>query len=80
MKEIEKLRLLLPHWIEHNNGHEEECAKWSAIARQSGHDTVADYIDGAIAAMKTANDELGKALSEVGGKVDGHHHHHHHHD
>ncbi len=78
MKEIEKLRLLLPHWIEHNMGHEEDCLKWSEVARKSGLKTVAEHIDAAIAAMKQANDALGKALEEAGGKIDGHHHHHHH--
>ncbi len=78
MKEIEKLRLLLPHWIEHNTGHEEECIKWSDTARKAGLIAVAEHIDEAIAAMKKVNEELGRALNEAGGKVEGHHHHHHH--
>ena len=31
MNEIDKFRILLPHWIEHNKNHEEEFNKWLAI-------------------------------------------------
>lgn len=79
MSEVEKLQVLLPHWMEHNNGHEAECTKWSGIAREEGKEKVADYIDAAVKAMKEVNDLLGKALEEAGGAVD-HHHHHHSHD
>ncbi len=79
MNELEKLRVLLPHWIEHNNGHGTECQKWSEIARLEGKGKVADYIDEAIKAMTQVNVLLEKALSEAGGadpdKGDHHHHH-----
>ena len=29
---IEKLRILLPHWIDHNNSHIEEFSKWKDVA------------------------------------------------
>lgn len=81
MKESEKLRVLLPHWIEHNNGHESDCIKWAEIARKEGQESVADYIDAAVKTMKETNDLLAKALEEAGGASEhGHHHHHHHHD
>lgn len=79
MSEAEKLRVLLPHWMEHNSGHEAECSKWSAIAREEGKEKVAEYIDAAVKAMKDVNDLLGKALQEAGGAAE-HHHHHHSHD
>lgn len=77
MKEIEKLRMLLPHWIEHNSGHESECVKWSDIARKEGLDKVAEHIDAAVETMKEVNERLQKALAEAGGPAEGHHHHHH---
>ncbi len=77
MSEVEKLRVLIPHWMEHNNGHEKDCATWSTIAREGGQKEVADYIDAAITAMKQVNDLLGKALKEAGGAVEHHHHHSH---
>jgi hypothetical protein len=84
MNQIEKLRILLPHWIEHNLGHGEECRKWSEIARVEGNTNIADHIDGAIKAMLTVNELLEKALHEAGGRIDGedggHHHLHHHHE
>lgn len=80
MKEKEKLRTLLPHWMEHNSGHEEECGKWSEIARKEGMETVADHIDTAIKTMREVNKHLHKALVEAGGPLEsgGTHHHHHH--
>lgn len=79
MKEIEKLRVLLPHWIDHNSGHESECLKWSEIARNAGQEKVADYIDDAVKAMKEANSLLQKALDQAGGPSGEDHHQHHHH-
>lgn len=79
MNEVEKLRVLLSHWMEHNNGHEADCIKWSEIARGEGEEKVAEHIDAAVKAMREVNDLLGKALEEAGGAVE-HHHHHHHHD
>lgn len=81
MKQIEKLRVLLPHWIEHNDGHAVECRKWSDIARSEGEEKVAQYIDEAVQTMDKVNELLEKALSEAGGasQQGSHHHHHHHH-
>ena len=63
MSEYEKLQVLLPHWMEHNSGHEAECSKWSEVARREGKGIVADYIDAAVTAMKEAND-LAEELNE----------------
>jgi hypothetical protein len=79
MKDIEKLKTLLPHWVDHNNGHEAECIKWAEIARQGGLDKVADSIDEAVKCMRETNRCLQKALEEAGGSSEHHHHHHHHH-
>jgi hypothetical protein len=83
MNQTEKLRVLLPHWIEHNLGHGEECRKWSGIARDEGQGKIADYIDDAVKAMAKVNEILEMALKEAGGPAygdEGHHHHHHHHE
>jgi phage tail tape-measure protein len=78
LEHMEKLRVLLPHWIEHNRGHAEECGKWSALARDAGEVAVAEHIDAAIAAMMQAGELLDKALSAAGGDMPDHGHHHHH--
>lgn len=81
MEQMDKLRVLLPHWMEHNRGHAEECGKWAAFAREAGEVAVADHIDKAVAAMNEASELLEKAFAAAGGKKgeQGHHHHHHHH-
>ncbi len=79
MKELDKLRVLLPHWIEHNDGHGVESAKWIAVARDTGQEEVAEYITEAVEAMDQVSDLLKKALEKAGGLLkDGEHHHHHH--
>lgn len=83
MNQLEKLQVLLPHWIEHNQGHAEECRKWTALAVQGeAADEVRLHLEAALAAMETAGTCLEKALEAAGGaKKDagsGHHHHHHH--
>lgn len=78
MKEVEKLRVLLPHWIEHNSGHEAECLKWVDIANKEGQESVAKHIAAAVEMMKEVNTLLEKALHEAGGPSAENHHHHHH--
>ena len=42
---MEKLRILLPHWIEHNHNHEAEFKKWAEQIRNEGEGAVADLLD-----------------------------------
>ncbi len=82
MDNIEKLRLLLQHWIEHNDGHVEEFEKWRKTMAEDDKQSLAGHIGDAIAAIATVNEKLTEALTEAGGppeKGDGDHHHHHHH-
>ena len=82
MDNVEKLRVLLQHWIEHNDGHAEEFEKWRKTMAEDDKQSLAGHIGDAIAAIATVNEELTKALTEAGGppeKGDGDHHHHHHH-
>jgi hypothetical protein len=76
MNELEKLQVLLPHWIEHNQGHAEECRKWAA---EVGQGDVQSSLNAALEAMELVTQHLDKALAAAGGpKMDGGHHHHHH--
>ncbi len=77
--EVEKLRILLPHWIEHNQSHEAEFKKWAAAARHEGKEEVSTLIEQAVASMDSANHALTEALAKVGGGKEGEGHHHHHH-
>ncbi|MCX5876259.1 MAG: hypothetical protein NT087_08210 [Deltaproteobacteria bacterium] len=81
---MEKLQILLPHWIEHNHNHETEFKKWVDLARAEGQGPLAELLDKAVSSMAETDSILKKALAEVGGPGAGHHHghdhHHHHHD
>jgi hypothetical protein len=61
----EKLRALLPHWIEHNAEHAAEFRRWAAAAGSA----VAD-IEVAASRMEAANEALAEALVKLGGPVD----------
>ena len=76
--DIEKLQMLLTHWLQHNESHGSEYLKWAEVARQGGNATTAELIEQAVAHLKKADDSLGKALESVGGPSQGHQHHHHH--
>ncbi|MEI7899214.1 MAG: hypothetical protein WCK89_03110 [bacterium] len=74
---IEKLQILLPHWIEHNNNHEAEFRKWAAAARTEGAESLAGLLDKAAASMAATDELLKKTLAEAGGPANDHHPHHH---
>ena len=77
MNQLEKLQVLLPHWIEHNLGHTEECRKWAADVEDTG---VKVSLNAALKAMEIVTSHLEKALEAAGGPVtDCTHSHHHHH-
>lgn len=85
MDNVEKLRVMLQHWIEHNKGHVEEFEKWRKTMTDEGQTSLADHITEAVKTMASVNAQLGKALHEAGGpktdveEGDHHHHGHHHH-
>ena len=77
---IEKLRVLLPHWIEHNKNHIAEFRKWEGEAKKESGVEVAQLLYKAISDMDKAGKSLSEALEKVGGPLEGgggHHHHHH---
>ena len=69
MTEMEKLRALLPHWMEHNDEHAAEYERWAAKARLAGHDQVAEWIRSVAQQMVQSNRPLQQALDELGGPV-----------
>ncbi|PKN46495.1 MAG: hypothetical protein CVU58_07590 [Deltaproteobacteria bacterium HGW-Deltaproteobacteria-16] len=76
---MEKLRILLPHWIEHNHNHEAEFKKWVELVGSEGHAVLADLLAKAVVSMAETDTILKKVLAEIGGPGEGHHHGHHHH-
>jgi len=76
MSEVDKLRVLLPHWIEHNGEHAGEFEAWAGRAGAAEDDILA-----AASLVKEANALLEQALERLGGALEHHHHPHgHHHD
>ena len=80
---------MLPHWIEHNQGHGAEFSTW---AEKLVADTpeVATLLSNAVRSLQEAQAALEEALAKAGGPLEGasqhghggHHHHsggHHHH-
>jgi len=72
-----KLRVLLPHWIEHNNNHIAEFRKWAGEAGTDSEQEVVHLLEKAISDMEQAGKSLSEALEKVGGPLEnksGHHH------
>jgi hypothetical protein len=72
MTETDKLRVLLQHWIEHNEEHALEFLRWSDKAGPA-----AAAVRGAADKMKEVNLELSSALDLLGGPSEHHHSHDH---
>jgi hypothetical protein len=65
-KDEEKLRALLPHWIEHNDEHAAEFRAWADRARAAGQDKAAEEIDTAAKELGWVNESLRAALEKMG--------------
>jgi FtsZ-binding cell division protein ZapB len=65
--EIEKLRILLPHWIEHNAEHAAEFRSWAGRVAPSR-----EQIESAARHLEAANEALQEALEQLGGPLKGH--------
>jgi hypothetical protein len=73
MTKQDKLRILLPHWIDHNADHAADFRLWAGLAGEAQAD-----IEAAAAQMEAANKALEAVLAKLGGSMENHHHHHHH--
>ena len=63
--ELAKLRILLPHWIEHNGEHAESFREWAGKARKIGLGEVAKRIEEAVGHMAACNEALTAALKAL---------------
>lgn len=72
--DLEKLQVLLTHWLQHNESHGSEYLKWAEVAREGGHTITAELIEQAVEHLKKADESLEKALESVGGPSQEHHH------
>lgn len=62
----EKLRALLPHWMEHNAEHAAEFREWAERARAAGQAEAAHEIDTAAKELGWVNEALQAALDKLG--------------
>jgi len=64
--EMEKLRVLLPHWINHNVEHADEFRRWAEGAAKVGPEGIASDILAAAQALQEANESLTAASHRLG--------------
>ena len=67
----EKLRVMLPHWIEHNQAHAEEFQGWELKVPEIGK-----HISAAVMHLEEADQCLQRALDQLGGPLELNHHEH----
>lgn len=65
MKEIDRLRVLIPHWIEHNGEHADEFCTWAERAGPAR-----EALLSAARMLSEANEQLSGALVELGGPLE----------
>jgi hypothetical protein len=75
MRDREKLRVLVPHWIEHNGQHAQEFREWAERAGAARESILA-----AAELVEKANVRLEEALEALGGAAEHDHSHDHGHD
>lgn len=81
MDNLEKLRVLLPHWLEHNASHGQEFSHWAQLV-EGDNQEIAALLQRAAASLQAADASLREALHRAGDGRPGHgpHDHHHHHN
>jgi hypothetical protein len=62
MEDRERLRIVLRHLIEHNEGHLEDHKRWIELAKSAGQDEVARLIGEANGCTEKAGNLLKEAL------------------
>ena len=70
MTDQDKVRALLPHWIEHNTEHAAEFRHWAEKVLSSGQAEAAEQIALAAKELGWVNEELAAALDKLGGPLD----------
>lgn len=64
-KDEKTLKILLLHWINHNETHEEGFREWVEKAREIGKEETANHIEKAIEYMQKANEMLIEAKKHM---------------
>ena len=64
-----KLKVMLEHWIEHSDSHEENFREWAAKAREAGEEEIAKEIHLAIDCGDEAKKHLQRAKAILAAKL-----------
>ncbi|RDY29241.1 zinc transporter [Romboutsia weinsteinii] len=64
-KDEKTLKILLVHWVNHNESHEEGFKEWVEKARAIGKNDTADSIEKAIEYLQKANEMLVEAKKNM---------------
>ena len=65
MEKIQKLSIMIEHWIEHNEAHTAEYQKWAQTAGEMGLKLVKEEIEEAVGKLLQSNRHLEKALKAL---------------
>ena len=76
---LAKLRVLLPHWIEHNAEHAASFRTWAERAEAAGDRHLAAHIEVVAQKIADANRDLEGLIEHVGARASDHAHLHHDH-
>jgi hypothetical protein len=66
-QDVDKFRVLLKHWIEHNVSHEAEFEKWARRARDADLKEVSCDISAAADSLREITDHLRDAMAHLRG-------------
>jgi len=66
MDEMQKLSIVIEHWIEHNQSHMGEYRRWAERAGELGLEQVKAEIEEAIRMLTQSNRHLEKAKQAIG--------------
>jgi hypothetical protein len=65
MTELEKLKHLLKHWIEHNDAHIKTYSEWASKAEALGEKELSDILNQITADSKKLNELFNRALEII---------------
>ena len=65
MNSLEKLQVLLQHWIEHNHGHLHDFEKWKAAMNDEGQTVLAEKLQGVIEMAGAVCHEMNQPMQVV---------------
>jgi len=65
MTDLEKLKHLLQHWMEHNDAHVKTYGEWTDKAEDMGRKDIAELLKQITDDSKKLNDLFGKAIDII---------------